>query len=120
KGGTDRELAAWLRQILANTLIDAARKLRPEKAAGPRLEYAIEESSLRLEAWLADSSNSPSDHAMRQENLLALSNAMARLPEDQRTALELKHLQGWSVEAISQVMGKSRLAVGGLLRRAVK
>jgi RNA polymerase sigma-70 factor (ECF subfamily) len=120
RGKSDKELAAWLRRILATTLVDAARKLRPDKTGDPRLEHAIEESSHRLEAWLADDSDSPSEHAMRQEDLLILSNAIAQLPDDQRTAVELKHIQGWSVEAISQFMGKNRVAVGGLLRRGVK
>jgi RNA polymerase sigma-70 factor (ECF subfamily) len=119
-GRTDKELAAWLRQILANTLTDAARKLRPETMGGQRLDQSLEESASRVEAWLAADGQSPSEHAIRQEELLELSHALAQLPEDQRTALELKHLQGWSLEAISRSMGRTKLSVGGLIRRGVK
>jgi RNA polymerase sigma-70 factor (ECF subfamily) len=42
------------------------------------------------------------------------------LQEDQRLAVELKHLQGCSVEEIGKLMGRSKQAVGGLLRRGVK
>ncbi len=123
RGRTDAELAAWLRRILANNLTDAVRQF----SAGARnvrlersLERAVEESSARLEEWLAAESSSPSDHAARQEQLLQLSGAMAQLPDDQQLALELKHLQGWSVEAISERLGRSKAAVGGLLRRGMK
>jgi RNA polymerase sigma-70 factor (ECF subfamily) len=120
RGGTHKEMAGWLRQILAHTMADAARRLRLEETCGPHLESSLEESASRLEVWLATDSSSPSERAMRQEELLRLARALGQLPEDQRTALELKHLQGWSVEAIGTHMGKTKAAVGGLLRRAVK
>ena len=46
--------------------------------------------------------------------------AQTQLPEEQRVALELKHLQDCSVEAISQHLGRSKQAVGGLLYRGLK
>jgi RNA polymerase sigma-70 factor (ECF subfamily) len=117
------EMAAWLRQILTNSMIDAVRRFTSEGrdvALEQSLEKSIQESSLRLEAWLAIEQSSPSAQAQRHEQLLQLAEALARLPEDQRLALQLKHLEGWSVHDISQRMGRSEAGVAGLLRRGLK
>jgi RNA polymerase sigma-70 factor, ECF subfamily len=123
RGRTDGELAAWLRRILTNVLTDelrraaaAARDVALEQSIGP----AVEQSSAWLEAWLARDGASPSEQALRQEELLRLAEALAQLPDDQRTAVELQKLQGCSVEAIAREMGRTRTAVGGLLRRGVR
>ncbi len=123
RGHTDAELKAWLRKIMANTLVDAVRKhAKGIEKAGQEiaLEDTLEKVGTRLEAWLAADQSSPSQTIERQERFSRLAAALAQLPEDQRTALELQHLQGCSVEAISQHMGRSKSAIGGLLRRGLK
>ena len=123
RGQSEAELTAWLRRILANQMTDALRKFGKgahDVSRERSLEHALEQSSAHLEAWLASDQSSPSEQAMRQEPLLRLSAALAELPEEQRVALELKHLQGCSVEVISQHLGRTKQAVGGLLYRGLK
>jgi RNA polymerase sigma-70 factor (ECF subfamily) len=120
RGQTPAELAAWLRAILANTLTDAVRHSQMREGLQHSLEVSIEQSSSRLEAWLAATGPSPSEKLVRHEQLLMLASALSQIPEDQQRAIELKHLQGYSVEAISQEMGRSKTAVGGLLRRGMR
>jgi RNA polymerase sigma-70 factor (ECF subfamily) len=120
---SDAEKAAWLRKILVNTLTDAIRKfgtagrdLNLERS----LEAELEQSSSRLEAWLADQGPSPDERASRQEQVLRLADALAQLPEDQRTAVELRHLQGCSLGEVAEHMGRGKGAVAKLLFRGVE
>jgi RNA polymerase sigma-70 factor (ECF subfamily) len=121
KGQSASELAAWLRAILANTLADAVRKFTRQKGdLEHSVERALEDSSARLEALLSSDEASPDDQAIHNEQLFRLAQALAQLPEEQRTALELKHLQGCSVAVISERMQRSKASVVGLLYRGLK
>jgi RNA polymerase sigma-70 factor (ECF subfamily) len=122
RGTTSGELAAWLRGILAHRLANAARDFDRDKRDVGRerpLHGSVEESSARLEAWLADDRTPPHDRADRNEQLLALAAALARLPDAQREAVELRYLRGLPVKAVAEEMGRTLAAVGGLLHRAL-
>src|SRR5262245_21814285 len=123
RGGTEGERLAWLRQILAHNLADAVR--RYGRAARDvdlerSLEAALGASSARLEAWLVDSRSSPSEQAARNEELLRLAQALARLPESQRQAVELHYLQRCPLAEVGERMGRGKRAVAGLLFRGLK
>lgn len=120
RGRSEAEMAAWLRQMLAFSIADARRAQGRAKRDVWRersLEAALDDSSSKLEALLVAPQSSPSQRAARQEQLVRLADALAQLPEDQREAVVQKHLQGDTVAAIAQSMGRSETAVGGLLRR---
>jgi RNA polymerase sigma-70 factor (ECF subfamily) len=121
RGRSDEEMRAWLRAILARTLVDTVRKFGRQK--GDRalsLEVALEQSSAKLEALLASEESSPSHGALRAERLIELAEALARLQEDQRTAVELRYLHGLSVPDVAERMGRSTVSVTGLLYRGMK
>jgi RNA polymerase sigma-70 factor (ECF subfamily) len=116
RGQTAAEQAGWLRRILANILIDAARKFQREL----HLQQNLEQSSARLEAWLAAEQSSPSEVAVRQEQLLRLAHALAQLPDDQRTVVEAHHLRDASVAELAVQLERTEAAIAGLLRRGLK
>jgi RNA polymerase sigma-70 factor (ECF subfamily) len=123
RGQSEAQIAAWLRKILANNLADEMRKLGAQARDVTRehsLEASMEESSCRLEAWLAGNVPSPSQQAIHNEQLLQLADALGQLPEDQRRALELHHLQGQSLAETAAEMGKSKSAATSLIFRGLE
>lgn len=123
RGSGIAEEAAWLRQILANHLADEVRKFGREKRQielEGSLEQQLAQSSARLESWLSGDDTSPSQQAQRHEELLRLADALAALPENQRTVVELHHLNGVPVMQIAEQLRRSRAAVAGLLRRGLR
>lgn len=118
---SDKRLA-WLRRVLAHNLADEIRKARADKRDARReksLQAAIEQSSLRLEAWIAADDSAPDARLEKQERAVRLAEALDRLPEAQREALVLQHWQGWSLAEIAEHMGRTRTAVAGLLKRGL-
>lgn len=123
RGRTEAERLAWLRVILANALAAAARRFETrarELGRERSLEAELQLSSSRLEGLLAADQTSPSERAVRCEELLRLAAALARLPEDQRRVVELHHLKGLPVAEVAEQMGRTRPAVVGLLFRGLK
>ena len=118
RGQTEAEWRAYLRKILANAAADALRALAQEAA----IRQGLDESSARLEAWVAAEQSSPSQRAQREEQLLRLADALARLSEDERTALELRYFQDppWPLADIARRLGRpTPKAVAGLLARGL-
>jgi RNA polymerase sigma-70 factor, ECF subfamily len=123
RGRTDAEMAAWLRQILARQMANATRDLGRQKRDLSRqcsLEAALDQSACRLEAFLASDESSPSQKAQRNEQVLRLADALAVLPEAQGEAVVLHHFRQWTLEQIGQHLGRSPVAVAGLIKRALR
>ena len=119
RGQSEAQWRGYLRSILANTVADAIRNLPEEKV----IQNALDQSSARLEAWVAAEQPSPSQRVRLEEQLLQLSDALSRLSEDERTALELRYLQDppWSLAEIAKHLNRpSAKAVAGLLSRGLE
>jgi RNA polymerase sigma-70 factor (ECF subfamily) len=98
---TPAQQAVCLRRALAHNLTDEKRKLGAamrDIGQERSLELAVEDSSARPEVWLAADQSSPSQAAKKNERPLRLAQALTQLPEDQRRAVELHHLQGAAAE----------------------
>lgn len=123
RGTTEGEWLAWLRVILANALAAAGRRLGAQ-ARDPNRERSLEAELMRPssgpEGLLVADQTSPSEGAMRGEELVRLGSALARLSDDQRQAVELHYLEGFPVAEVAERVGRSRPATAGLLYRGLK
>jgi RNA polymerase sigma-70 factor (ECF subfamily) len=123
RGRSDAEMAVWLRQILANHLANVVRDFGREKRDMRReqsMQAALNDSSARLDAWLAMEQSSPSERAIRAEQGLALATALTALPEAQREAVTLHHLADWTLAQVGEHLGRSPAAVAGLIKRGLQ
>jgi RNA polymerase sigma-70 factor (ECF subfamily) len=123
RGGTDRELAAWLRQILVMRLADLVRRYCGTQGRDVRLERALQveldESSRVLECGLVAELTSPSQQAARHEQAAWLGQVLERLPADYRQVLVLHHLEACAFPEVARRMGRSVEAVKKLWARAL-
>lgn len=123
KAMDDRAWLAWLRRLLANNLRDEIRKIKAARRDIRRersLEEALGVSSSNIENWLCSQQSSPSQRAIRAEELSRLAQALSDLPEDQLRAIELHHLRGLPLQSVATELGRSKEAVASLLYRAIK
>jgi RNA polymerase sigma-70 factor (ECF subfamily) len=119
-GQCEAELVKWLRVILTRLLIDRYDYEHAEKRDVDREEEirrCVEESSYHLFEHAAKNQASPSEDAVRREQLRQLAAALEQLPEDWREAVTLKDVWGDSKAEIARQMERSEKAVDGLLLR---
>jgi RNA polymerase sigma-70 factor (ECF subfamily) len=122
RGKTLAEQTAWLRKIFANTLANAVRDFTREgRDVGleKSLQASLDESSLRLERWLASEQTPPVEAAERNEEFLLLADRLAALPEVQREVLLMRYCEGRALGAIAEHLGRTRPSVASLLRRGL-
>ena len=64
--------------------------------------------------------SSPSQKAIRGEDAELLSQALTELPDDQREAVRLRHLEGWALADIARYLRRSNAATAGLIKRGMQ
>jgi RNA polymerase sigma-70 factor (ECF subfamily) len=122
-GHDARELAAWLQGILAHKAGGAIRDHAVLQKRNVRRERSIDDSeggAAVLKQELDAGISSPSQRAIRQEDAQRLSQALATLPDDQREAVRLRHLEGWALADIAQRLGRTPTAAAGLIKRGMQ
>ncbi|MCA9217207.1 MAG: sigma-70 family RNA polymerase sigma factor [Planctomycetales bacterium] len=121
-GTTERELVAWLRKVLASRLVDTIRfhsAQRRDIYAEQRLDESVEQSSVALCALLPDSGASPSQIVQQREEVVLLSEALERLPNDYSEVIVQRHLENKSFAEISDSMDRTVPSVKALWARAM-
>jgi RNA polymerase sigma-70 factor, ECF subfamily len=127
RGTSERELLAWLRQILINCLhhayethIQAGRRDVRREISLDEMQVALDRSVGRLAHVLADNGPSPSAQTRQRERSVALADQLAKLRPDDRDVIVLRNLQGLSFEEVAERMGRKPGAVRMLWLRAIE
>jgi RNA polymerase sigma-70 factor (ECF subfamily) len=126
RGGSDKELLAWLRQILVHHLARLVEKQVRAQKRDVRREVSLERcrsmldhSSAQLEAALVHHGSSPSAQAQRRELAALVADQLARLPAPYREVIVLRNLEGLPFDEVARRMGRTPGAVRILWLRAL-
>jgi RNA polymerase sigma-70 factor (ECF subfamily) len=106
RGRSERQLLAWLRQIMLHCLINLLRQPQFRRPVHP------------LPAGLAGRTAEPDRQAADLEGARALTAALDRLPAHYRLAIELRHFHRLSFEEVGHVLGCSAEAARKVWARA--
>ena len=122
RGKSEVELSSWLRRMLTRNLIDAVRKLRSRKrdiATERRLQRSNLRSGQLTSVAIRAEQTSPSGRAIKNEEQRQLQSILESLPETQRIAITLHHLEGMTLAHVAAKMNRSTAAVAGLIHRGL-
>jgi RNA polymerase sigma-70 factor (ECF subfamily) len=122
-GRDARDLGAWLQGILDHKVAGAIRDhtLLQKRSVGR--EQSLDDShggGTPLKQTVDAGMSSPSQKAMRGEEARRLTQALTALPEDQREAVRLRHLEGWALADIAGHLGRTPAATAGLIKRGMQ
>jgi RNA polymerase sigma-70 factor (ECF subfamily) len=127
RGCSERELLAWLRQILINCLHHAIETHLKAKKRDVRRDISVEQVSAALDRSvvdlaqvLADQGPSPSAGLQQRERAVALADQLAKLRPQYRDVIALRNLQCLSFEEVADRMGRKPGAVRMLWLRAME
>lgn len=127
RGTSQRQLLAWLRQILINCLHHAVEAHVKAKMRDVRRETSVEQVSASLDRSvlnfaqaLADQGPSPSAPLRQREGIIAFADQLAKLRPQYRDVIVLRNLQGLSFEEIADRMDRKPGTVRMLWLRAIE
>jgi RNA polymerase sigma factor (sigma-70 family) len=113
---------SYIYKIVLSVTINAIRRAKARREEQLRLaEDVADEDAAEVKPIIpaADAENSPEAQAEREELLRKVEEAMARLPENRRTAVGL-HLQGMTTDEIADLMGWTEPKARNLVYRGLK
>jgi RNA polymerase sigma-70 factor, ECF subfamily len=122
RGASEAEFSAWLKQILRRNVTNLVRDNRAAKRDLRREQYLDAAENSCGVTWMqpAGRGTTPSQCVIRAEAALNLAQALEELPEAQRDALRMRHLEGLGIDEIAGAMDKTPAAVAGLIRRGLQ
>lgn len=123
RGTTPGEFSAWLRGILAIRVSLLIRRYLKTQGRDVRREREIEvdldQSSRAIDGGLIALQSTPSEQAVKREQGVLLADALARLPDDYREVIILRHLEELTFPEVATRMERTLDSVQKLWVRAL-
>jgi RNA polymerase sigma-70 factor (ECF subfamily) len=116
-GQSEAEVRAWLSTIVNHNAIDATRHFRESKRRSTNRERPFDSACDRNVAGIGPT---PSFALRREEDDVALRQAIARLTGPQRAVLEMRYRDGLDYRQIAVALDSSEAAVRKLYSRAIE
>jgi RNA polymerase sigma-70 factor (ECF subfamily) len=121
RGATLPELFAWLAAILRHNVDDAVRQHVMAERRSVRMERCLDDvSGNGCDAVSAADQTSPSMAAARGEMQDRLQMALDRLPERQRDAVRMRHLESRPLADIAEKLDCSLQAAAAVIARGLR
>ncbi len=112
--GSIEQVTAWLFRVARNRIIDRFRKKKAQPVSPLAAESEVDQSEYRLDLALPASNAGPEAEYARSVLLVALQEALAGLPDEQREIFLAHELEGRSFKEIA---AQSGVPVNTLLSR---
>ena len=123
RGDHEAEWIGWVRRILENNVNQVIRRHIQAQKRSVRKEAVVDKSSGTHRFYNAgpvSKESSPSHRVMKGERAVRLAIMLGKLPEVQREAIRLRYLEGRTLQQIAESIGRSEMAVAGLLKRGLR
>jgi RNA polymerase sigma-70 factor (ECF subfamily) len=122
-GRNEIQFVSWLRSIMNHNIAGTLRDHTQAAKRDARREQSLNDSQgggEQLWRKLDVGHSTPSQCAIRTEDCARLAFALGALTEDQREAVRLRHLEGWSLDRIAGRLGRTPAATAGLIKRGIQ
>lgn len=114
QGNDSAQFAAWVRQIHERNIQNAVRDQLQTRKRGDGFEESLPQE------FAAEQQATPSRHAMQREDAILIEQALEKLPDDERSVLRLRYLEGKTLVQIHDELGLTKDAVVWLLQKGMK
>lgn len=121
RGTSEPEFSGWICKILHRNIGNVVRDQRAAKRDMNReIEPKINESASVVWFEAPGREVTASQHVVLGERALRLADVLENLPETQRRAVRMRHLEGLPLAEIAERLGKSHAATAGLIKRGLQ
>jgi len=121
RGTSEREFTAWIGQILRRNVTNMVREQRAAKRDMNReCEPGLDSSASVARIDAPGREATASQRVMKGEMAFHLATIVESLPEGQREAVRMRHLEGLPLAEIAERLNKTTVATAGLIKRGLQ